>query len=720
MASSSLAVNAGAAAKLQILLPGETATPGASPGKTGTPNTQTAGIAIANGIVVNAVDANWNVATLATPNVRITSSDATALIADDNGGAAGNITLAGGTGTLSSFTFRTRGAQTITASDMAGTLASNISATVTVIGLASTTTVASALNPSVFGQSVTFTGTVTGVAGTPTGTVTFKDGATTLGTGTLNGSGQATFATASLSGGTHAITAVYAGDGTYVGSTSTALTQTVNKADSTTALSSSADPICTGQPVTFTAIVNAVAPGAGTPTGTVTFKDGAATLGSSTLSTGQATFTTSSLASGNHTISATYNGSTNFNSSTSPLLAQSITGPNCSITGAGSLCANATGNTYTAPAAMSAYSWSISGNGTISGASSSQSVSVNAGGAGSFTLSVIIADASSCTSTCSTTVAVNSPPVITGNPANVIACASNLVSFTASASGSPTPGVQWQVSTDGGATFNNIAGATNATYTFTASLSDNGKRYRAVFANACGSAITTAATLTVTSALDATITADAAVCPNTTGNVASVPDAGAGATYVWSISGGTITGGAGTRSITYTAGASGSITLSVTVTTASGCSGSSSKSVTITSSPGRNTEAWRNTAPLQWQNSTFNTGDHHYGDGASIPFRLELTQLCPGASWCVVLQYDFKDGNTARHFYDFLDTYNASEPTVVGQECTNHTCSGTPTTFPIPTDTNLTYQLPSVFTVYNGTITNVSGYSTVNGSVIDK
>ena len=69
--------------------------------------------------------------------------------------------------------------------------------------------------------------------------------------------------------------------------------------------------------------------------------------------------------------------------------------------------------------------------------------------------------------------------------------------FTAAASGSPTPTVQWEVSTNGGATFAPIAGATAATYTFTTALSNSGNQYEAVFTNSAGSATTTSATLTV-------------------------------------------------------------------------------------------------------------------------------------------------------------------------------------------------------------------------------
>src|SRR5439155_4368745 len=118
------------------------------------------------------------------------------------------------------------------------------------------------------------------VTGTPTGTVTFKDGSTTLGTGTLDGSGVATYTTGAFtfSVGSHSITAVYGATTNYNTSTSSTLTQTVNAASTSTALSSSANPSVYGQAVTFTATVSATSPGTGTPTGTVTFKDGSTTL----------------------------------------------------------------------------------------------------------------------------------------------------------------------------------------------------------------------------------------------------------------------------------------------------------------------------------------------------------------------------------------------------------------------------------------------------------
>src|SRR6266404_8197091 len=92
----------------------------------------------------------------------------------------------------------------------------------------SATTLTSSLNPSALGQAVTFTATVkpaTG-SGAPTGTVTFNDGASVLGTGTLSGA-TATFTTSGLTGGTHSITAIYGGDANFANSTSPGLTQTV-------------------------------------------------------------------------------------------------------------------------------------------------------------------------------------------------------------------------------------------------------------------------------------------------------------------------------------------------------------------------------------------------------------------------------------------------------------------------------------------------------------
>lgn len=188
---------------------------------------------------------------------------------------------------------------------------------------ATATALVSSANPSVFGQTVTFTATVSAVApavGTPTGTVTFLDGGSPIGTGALSG-GLATFTTSALTVGSHTITTSYVGDGTFSGSTGplTGSPEVVNQAISSTAVTSSQNPSGLGQPLTFTATVSAVTPGAGTPTGTVTFLDGGSPLGTGTLSGGTAMFTTSALAVGSHTITTSYGGDGSFNGSTGSL-----------------------------------------------------------------------------------------------------------------------------------------------------------------------------------------------------------------------------------------------------------------------------------------------------------------------------------------------------------------------------------------------------------------
>src|SRR5262249_46450309 len=196
------------------------------------------------------------------------------------------------------------------------------------------TALSSSSSSTVWRHSITFTAFVSGVppgAGTPTGTVTFLDGSTVLGTATLkvvNGADEAIFTTSSLAVGSHSITAVYSGDIDFLMSTSKAISEKVAKAKTTTTLSSSANPSSVGQPVTFTAIVGVMAPGAGTPTGTVTFKDGSTVLGTATLQVVngvvQATFTTSGLTKGKHTITAVCSGDADFLSSTSASLTQTV------------------------------------------------------------------------------------------------------------------------------------------------------------------------------------------------------------------------------------------------------------------------------------------------------------------------------------------------------------------------------------------------------------
>ena len=92
------------------------------------------------------------------------------------------------------------------------------------------------------------------------------------------------------------------------------------------------------------------------------------------------------------------------------------------------------------------------------------------------------------------------PPAVTTNPITQVVAAGNTVTLIAAATGNPVPGVQWQISTDGGQTFTNITGATSTTYTFPASLDQNGDQFQAVFTNSQGTVTTSPAALTVTPA----------------------------------------------------------------------------------------------------------------------------------------------------------------------------------------------------------------------------
>jgi hypothetical protein len=189
---------------------------------------------------------------------------------------------------------------------------------------ATTSVIASSANPSVFGQPITVTSTVTSTAGTPTGTVTFREGTTVLGTAALNGSGVASIDLNDLTVGSHTIAAVYAGDANFDTSAVAELAQVVNKAATTVAITSSSNPIIVGATVTFTATLTVTAPGAGSPTGNVEFKEGTTVLGTVALANGTASFDTNQLTAGTHNITAEYVGDANFLAAASTALAQVV------------------------------------------------------------------------------------------------------------------------------------------------------------------------------------------------------------------------------------------------------------------------------------------------------------------------------------------------------------------------------------------------------------
>jgi hypothetical protein len=183
-------------------------------------------------------------------------------------------------------------------------------------------TLASSANPSAPGQAVTFSATIQAGA---TGSVTFLDGTTVLGLGTVNAAGITTFTTSTLAIGSHQITASYGGDSAYSAATSAVLTQVVGKIPTVTTIVESAPAQLLHTGVTFTANVTAPSPNA---TGTVTFMDGTTVLGTAPLSgsggvivslttNANATFATAGLLTGAHQIVAVYSGDSTFAPSTS-------------------------------------------------------------------------------------------------------------------------------------------------------------------------------------------------------------------------------------------------------------------------------------------------------------------------------------------------------------------------------------------------------------------
>jgi Bacterial Ig-like domain (group 3)/PKD domain len=170
------------------------------------------------------------------------------------------------------------------------------------------------VNPVPYGSIYHVIATVTAVApggGTPTGTVTFKEGATVLGTETIAG-GAADYPVKELASGKHTITAVYNGDANdEPGSESPGYVETIGKASTKVALSAGVNPVPYGSIYHVIATVTAVAPGGGTPTGTVTFKEGATVLGTETIAAGAADYPVKELQPGKHTITAVYNGDAN-------------------------------------------------------------------------------------------------------------------------------------------------------------------------------------------------------------------------------------------------------------------------------------------------------------------------------------------------------------------------------------------------------------------------
>jgi hypothetical protein len=290
--------------------------------------------------------------------------------------------------------------------------------------------------------------------------------------------------TGSLTTGPHTVSVTVTGT---CGSVTKNATLTVQAG--TTATTPADQTVCQGSTATFS--TTAGGPGPFSYAWTV---DGSAFGGN----TSSISVPTAALSVGTHAIAVTVSGACGSVTRNATLTVQATT--SATTPAAQTVCkgATATFSTTASGTGPFTYQWKLDGSNIAGATNSTVNINTSTLSGGSHTVDVVVNGA--CGSVIrSTTLTVNTAPVVTTNPMSQSA-SSGTVTFTAAASGSPTPTVQWQVSTNGGASFSNIPGATSTSLTVTASPANNGNQYRAVFTNSCGTATTTAATLTSCSA----------------------------------------------------------------------------------------------------------------------------------------------------------------------------------------------------------------------------
>ena len=259
-----------------------------------------------------------------------------------------------------------------------------------------------------------------------------------------------------------------------------------------------------------------------------------------------------------------------------------LTGPQAQMTGAGSggaavavapvVCADSTGNQASGPAGAASYAWTIS-NGTITSAANIQTITYTAGSSGTVGLTLVVTNASGCSATSSLDVTVEANPATpTITPSASTVCAGS----TGNTADGPAGATSYAWSISNGT----ITSATDIqTITWTAGTAGTTTLTLTV-GNDSGCTATNSTDVTVNaSPATPTINAPTTVCSASTCNTASGP-AGA-ASYAWSITGGTITSATNIQTITFTAGASGTVDLTLTVTNANGCPATNSTSVAI-------------------------------------------------------------------------------------------------------------------------------------------
>lgn len=227
----------------------------------------------------------------------------------------GTITLASGTGSFST-TSLAAGTYSVIATYSGDVVYATSSTAPQTVSIQSTPTVTLTATPASgsVGTSIALKATVTSASGTPTGTVYFMDGTTTLGSTVLS-AGTASYATTALAAGTHSITARYSGDSNFVAAGSSAQTVTIATITPAVTLTATPSTATVGTAITLGATVTG---SGGTPTGTVKFLDGTTVLSTVTLSAGgTASYAATGLATGTHSITASYSGDSSFSALTS-------------------------------------------------------------------------------------------------------------------------------------------------------------------------------------------------------------------------------------------------------------------------------------------------------------------------------------------------------------------------------------------------------------------
>ncbi|WP_075256543.1 Ig-like domain repeat protein [Herbaspirillum camelliae] len=271
-------------------------------------------------------------------------SAATGLVRFTEGGVTlGAASLSGGAASLRLGTL-TPGTHIIRASyagDSNHAAATSSAITVTINKVVATLTLSATPASASLGSSITFNAVVSGSTGSlPGGTVVFSEGGTTLATVNVV-SGAASFSTSTLALGSHTVTAHYSGDSNNASANSTGVRVSIGRSTPTLSLASSASALNEQAPLTLTATVA----GGIAPTGTVSFMDGAAILGTVSLSGQSASLTLNTLTVGSHRLSAVYNGDSNNNSTGSASVTVAVASIRPAVTGVTPAGGSALGNT---------------------------------------------------------------------------------------------------------------------------------------------------------------------------------------------------------------------------------------------------------------------------------------------------------------------------------------------------------------------------------------